>query len=59
MCIRDSPDIIEVMKKEDHMLEWGEEIYELRTESIIEHGEKSGMMPVSYTHLGSLPNLPI
>ena len=38
------PDIIEVLKKEDHMLEWGEEIYELRTESIIEHGEKSGMM---------------
>ena len=31
------PDIIEVLK-------WGEEIYELRTESIIEHGEKSGMM---------------
>lgn len=38
------PDIIEVLKKEDHMLEWGEEIYELRTESIIEHEEKSGMM---------------
>lgn len=38
------PEIIEVLKKEDHMLEWGEEIYELRTESIIEHGEKSGMM---------------
>ena len=38
------PDIIEVLKKEDHMLEWGEEIYELRTENIIEHGEKSGMM---------------
>ena len=34
------PDIIEVLKKEDHMLEWGEEIYELRTESIIEHEEK-------------------
>lgn len=38
------PEIIEVLKKEDHMLEWREEIYELRTESIIEHGEKSGMM---------------